>query len=56
MIQFHKTCLEGDKYVHSNFINVPLTLDLLFELDLVRAFCMLINLFLRFSAWCQWTS
>lgn len=55
MIQFHKTGFEADKHVHSNFINGPLTLDLLFQLYLVRAFCMLINLFsffLCFSASC----
>lgn len=55
MIQFHRTCFEVDKYAHGKFINVPLTLDLLFQLDLVRAFRMLINLFgffLCFSARC----
>lgn len=45
MIQSHKTCFEVDKSACSNFTNVPLTLDLLFQLSLVRAFHMLINLF-----------
>ena len=44
MFQSHKTCFEVDKSACSNFINVPPTLDL-FQLSLVRAFHMLINLF-----------
>ena len=55
MFQSHKTYFEVDKSACNNFINVPLTLDLLFQLSLVRVLHMLINLFrffLHFSASC----
>lgn len=55
MTQSHKTSFEVDKSANGNFENVPLTLDLLLLVSLVRALRTLINLrsfFLCFGPSC----